>query len=195
MRDQLDIASVELTAGGERRSFRELYDQFNRPIYNFFANRRFRPEECRDLVQETFFRAFRASNGFRGEAKPSTWLMSIAKNVWLEEERSRSRLKRSAEEVSLETMRGEWGFDAASDEPDRQLRQFLEQEQVKLLQEALEELPNQMRSCIRLRICQELRYREIAEVMQTSIGTVKSQLAEARLRLRARLAAHFSVEV
>lgn len=181
--------------GTDPGQFRQLYDRYNRPLYTFFANRGFRPEECRELLQETFFRAFRSADRFREEAGPFTWLMSIARNVWLEEERNRARLKRSAEELSLETIQQERGFDSTDDDTGGQLQRLLEQEQGGLILEAMAELPEQMRYCVELRVCQELRYREIAAAMQISIGTVKSQLSEARVRLKTRLATHFSVKL
>lgn len=184
-----------LGAEAKSRAIRELYERFNRPIYNYFANQQFLPEECRDLVQETFFRAFRAAERFRGDAEATTWLWGIAKNVWLEAERSRRRLKRAAEEVSLETLQESCGFDATDGNGNSQLDECLDEEQIRLLHEALHELPAQMRSCVQLRIFQELRYREIAEVMRTSIGTVKSQLSDARERLRSRLSSYFAIEV
>ena len=195
MNNHSKAGQATLQIAAESGAIRELYERFNRPIYNFFANRRFEPEECRDMVQETFFRAFRAAERFRGDAEAITWLWSIAKNVWLEAERSRSRLKRAAQEVSLDALRQESGFDTANSNGNSQLDRCLEEEQIRLLHEALQKLPPQMRSCVRLRIFQELRYREIAEVMQTSIGTVKSQLADARERLRSRLSPHFSIEL
>lgn len=175
---------------------RELYVLYQRPIYNFFANRqRFETDECRDLTQETFVRVSRDIERFRGEAEASTWLWSIAKNVWLEAERNRSRLKRAAPVVSLDELKENSGFDVGDEKDESPLERCLEEEQMRLLREALQLLPPQMRVCIRLRIFQGLRYREIAEVMQTSIGTVKSQLAEARERLRSRLSPNFTVDL
>lgn len=178
----------------ESCAIHELYQRFNRPIYSFFANRGFGAEECRDMVQETFLRAFRGVECFRGDAEATTWLWSIAKNVWLETRRKRSRLKRSAQEVSLEILRLESGFDPQEHLENSQLGQIIKEEQIALLHEALHLLPPQMRNCVRLRVFQELRYREIAEVMQISIGTVKSQLADARERLRSRLSPHLSID-
>ena len=187
--------AVKKLVSADPESFRQLYDRYNRPLYTFFANRGFTSEECREMLQESFFRAFRSVSRFREEAGPFTWLMSIARNVWLEEERKRARLKRSAKEVSLEAILQERDFDSVDGGADGQLRLLLEEEQGWLVQEAMDDLPDQMRYCVELRVCQELRYREIAEAMQISIGTVKSQLSEARARLRARLAGHFSVEL
>jgi len=139
-----------------------------------------------DLVQETFLRAFRNSGEFRGDCQPSTWLLSIARNVWLETQRHRSRLKRKGGEQSLETMQRERGLDVPAPRLGA-LAQVLAKEEKLLLRSALRELPPQMRRCLELRLVRGLRYREIARELDVTIGTVKSQLAEARDRLRSRL--------
>ncbi|NJL28281.1 MAG: sigma-70 family RNA polymerase sigma factor [Thermoanaerobaculia bacterium] len=195
MRNHHVARTSTLGVEAKSKAIRELHERFSSPIYNFFANRHFDPEECRDLVQETFFRAFRTAEHFRGDAEAFTWLWAIAKHVWLEADRSRHRLKRAAEEVSLEALQEELGFDATDDHGNNQLDEYLDEERTRLLREALQELPTQMRSCMQLRIFQELGYREIADVMRTSIGTVKSQLSDARERLRSRLSSHFAIEV
>lgn len=174
--------------------FQKIYDRYRGPVYNFFANRSFSQEECRDLVQETFYRAFRGAPDFRGEAQIGTWLISIAANIWREEMRRRSRRKRSAQELSLETLRQEKGFEPPEEAARGQLHRALVGEEVQMLHEALLELPPQMRQCLRLRIIQGLRYREIAEVMQISVGTVKSQIAKAKTRLQERLQVRISWE-
>jgi len=178
-------------AESDQEGFRVLYERFNTRVYNFFANRGCLPEECRDLVQETFFRAFRSAEDFRGEAARSTWLFAITKHVWLEVLRKRSRLKRKAEEVSFEDMLSEGHLEGTQTERGRQLDTYLDEERARLLREALEDLPPQMRGCVRLRV-EDHTYKEIADVMQTSVGTVKSQLFEARERLKSRLSKYFS---
>ncbi len=145
-------------------------------------------------MQETFLRAFRSADSFRGDAQAVTWLWAIAKNVWLEAERKRSRLKRSAKEVSLDDPERR-PMNLPEDHRSNPLGEYLAEERSQLLREALQDLPPQMRTCVQLRIFQELRYREIAEVMQTSIGTVKSQLSDARERIRSRLSTHVSVDL
>lgn len=177
--------------------FQQLFFRFRRPLYNFFVNRGFSREESHDLTQETFLEAFRSFHRFRGHARLETWLFAIARNVWRLDLRRRSREKRSAvQEISLDGMtEREHLFLALSEVPAHNalaagepLDRFLGKERAKLLRTAVASLPGQMRGCMVLRLVHGLKYEEIAGVLQISIGTVKSQLSEARVRLRARLA-------
>ncbi|MEO1369447.1 MAG: sigma-70 family RNA polymerase sigma factor [Acidobacteriota bacterium] len=180
--------------GRNLAKFRGLYERYGKQVYAFFANRGFAVDDCRDLVQETFFRAFKASGSFREESQVATWLLSIAKNVFREEMRNRSRLKRAGTTLSLEALQVDSGFDqpAPASEP---LGELLASEETALLQAALGDLPEAMRSCVQLRLVQGLRYREIAEVLQISVGTVKSQLSEARRRLKGKLKPSYSADL
>lgn len=186
--------STRLSPARDLAEFRVVYDRFSKQVYAFFANRGLSVDDCRDLVQETFYRAFKSAGTYREESQLTTWILSIAKNVWREEARNKSRLKRAGQTVSLEALRIDIGFDqpAPSREP---LGELLADEKQALLRAALLELPESMRSCVQLRLLQELRYREIAEVMQISVGTVKSQLSEAKQRLKGKLAHSYSVDL
>ena len=70
-------------------NFREFFDEFYPPVYRLLAKRGFDREECRELAQETFLRAYRAHESFRGDVSPSIWLCSIAANVFKKEPRRR----------------------------------------------------------------------------------------------------------
>jgi RNA polymerase sigma-70 factor (ECF subfamily) len=175
-----------------------IFSRFKQSIYNFFANRGFSKEESRDLAQETFLQTFRSLDRFRGESSFETWLFAIAKNVWRLEIRRRSRAKNSGQEISLDEFaeHGQLpvpeGKDAAPGEPEEPLDRFLGKERARLLRVAIADLPGQMRNCLLLRLVHGLKYEEIATVLHVSVGTVKSQLSDARVRLRERLAGLFA---
>ncbi len=182
----------------DEQDFKGLYEQYNRPLYYFFANRGFCREESRDLVQETFVAAYDSRGSFRGDSPPADWLFGIAKNVWRGNIRHRKRLKRDAQVVSLDgpasgresdRPRAVQLADAAQE--SRQLRKCLADERTRLLYDALQELPERMRLCVVLHL-RGYKYREIAGVQKVSINTVRSQLFDAREKLKKRLAGHFS---
>lgn len=183
------VECVPQQAGGveghREREFERLFEQYARPVSYFFAHRGFSPEECRDLTQETFLGVYKGMDRFRREASVETWLFTIAANVWRNEVRNRTAGKREGLEVSFEgAADGSGAAPAALHDVDDPLFGLLEEERAGLLREALEGLPAQMRRCLLLRIDQQLKYREIAQVMRISIETVKSQLFQARERLR-----------
>lgn len=170
-----------------QEAFVQLHARLKKPIYNFFANRGCSKEKARDLRQETFLQAYRSLESFRDESRPETWLFGIAKNVWLQELRDRDRQKRRGIEISIEgeddpTARAAMSsLLAAADCP---FEDAARAEESRLMRKALQELPAIMRQCVLLWADQELKYREIAKVLQITVSQVKTNLSRARGRLR-----------
>lgn len=194
MTHQTQVAAEGYPRGSmDEQGFQGLYEQFNRPLYNFFVRRGFSREEGRDMVQETFLAAYDSRRSFRGESTASTWLFGIATNVWRAHVRDSKRLKRDAQVVSLDEPisdrqsppPSESLADAAQE--GHPLRQYLADERHRLLYDALHELPEKMRLCVVLHL-RGYKYREIADVLKVSLNTVRSQLFDAREKLRVRLA-------
>ncbi len=187
----------QLTSGASRdEAFRRLFDLYSPRLYHFFIRRGFPHQECLDLTQETFLGIYRGMETFRGDASFETWLFKIATNAWRKRLRWGSAGKRGAPEVPLEE-EGERGpleriaavaAIAAVDAPSEEM---LRRERSRLLRQAIDRLPEQMRKCLVLRIDQELRYREIAALLRLSPETVKVHLAKARRRLREELGPYF----
>jgi RNA polymerase sigma-70 factor (ECF subfamily) len=199
-----DKARDEQAAGpaGEspEESLRDIFLRYYRPVYYFFLRRGFLEDESHDLTQETFLRVHKGLPAFRGEARFETWLFEIAANLYRNHLRSLSTLKRDASEVSLDEVLDQGTPEAAchGQEPlwvcagAGPLEGLLTEERLQVLHAALEELPPQMRRCVLLRIEQDLKYREIADVMNVSIDTVKAHLFQARQQLKGKLAKYFS---
>jgi RNA polymerase sigma-70 factor (ECF subfamily) len=192
---EVDRLLDQLRDGRDREANqRRLFRRYYRLVRHFFLRRGCSPEEAEDLSQETFLRLFRALDDFRGDARFESWLLRIAGNVHCEMLRKASAGKRSALETPLDPSAesgngvGEPGAAASVAEP---LRRLLGKERVRVLASALDRLPPQMGQCFLLRFGQELSYREIAEVLQTSIDVVKVQLHRGRRQLRQLLAEHF----
>jgi len=178
--------------------FQRLYERYNRAIYTFFANRGFCREESRDLVQETYLAAYHGRAGFRNEGSPAGWLFGIAANVWRERVRDQKRFKRDAQVISLAASKaGDEGDPArvaeiADATPESlPLARYLVDEKNRLLYDALQELPDRMRLGVVL-LLRGYKYREIADILRVSTNTIRSQLFDAREKLRRRLAGHFS---
>jgi RNA polymerase sigma-70 factor (ECF subfamily) len=163
-------------------NFRLLCDLFHRPLYHFFSKRGLPAQDCLDLTQETFLGIYRGIGTFRRDARFETWLFKIATNSFRKRLRWGTADKRTGEEVPLEadpsggTATGEGMF---------------QRERARLLRDAIERLPEQMRKCLILRVYHELKYREIGTVLRLSPETVKAHLFQARRRLQEELGDYF----
>jgi RNA polymerase sigma-70 factor (ECF subfamily) len=175
----------------QEENYRLLFDRFYEPLLHFFSRHGRNPDECLDLIQETFLGIYRGIATFRGDAKFETWLFNIAANAERKTWRWKAAVKRMATEVSLdaadpETGRMEVGETLASSAPGPD-EDALSRERSRHFNQAVAELPGQMRKCLLLRIRQGLKYHEIGAVMRLSLGTVKRLLFEARNRLQGEL--------
>lgn len=189
-----DFGSGEGGLGDDPMSYtpEELYQRYYRPVVAFFMRRGCGREESRDLAQETFFRVYKNMGKFRGESSVETWLFQIAGNIFKNELRSQGTLKRDAEEVSMEASDGKQATEVPDEGGQGALEAMLTRERERVLREALEELPPQMKQAVLLRVDGDLKYREIADLMRVSIETVKAHLYQARQQLRDKLADYFT---
>jgi RNA polymerase sigma-70 factor (ECF subfamily) len=181
-------------------NFRELFDRHYKQVVYFFVRRGFDIEESRDLAQETFLRMLEKISSFRGESKFSTWLLSIAVRVANNELRQRSAGMRSGIEVPVELVEDTAtqpavGSGSSSAKCGERLDELLdEKRKLEQLYQEIAQLPRQARWCLFLRFDQGLKYREIATVLQISIGAVKSHLHNALNKLKARFNPHLDDE-
>lgn len=173
----------------DRAAFRALFESYYPAVHRYFEKRGFSADEALDLAQETFLRAYRGWSSFRGEAQASTWVYRIAANTYYKELRRRGAEKRAAPEVSLSTPSSpelESLLESLSDERARDpLADTLRRERLGLLASAVAALPDQMRTCLELRIQRGYSNRQIAALLKISDQTVKAHLFQARKRLKA----------
>jgi RNA polymerase sigma-70 factor (ECF subfamily) len=192
---RFDPVLLELGEAGEDGD-RLVFCKYQRRVQRFFEQRGISPDEARDLTQDTFLRVFRNEARLDNRAQLEAWLFEIARNVRANALRSKATLKRAATVISLDEPHSEGDPEGvanpvfAAGEQDA-LTGAITREQLGILQRALAELPEQMRHCVRLRLKDDLKYKEIAEVMRISIETVKSHLHQAKKRLRPLLEPHF----
>lgn len=165
-------------------AFRVLYETYFPALLRFFARKGFDPDERLDLTQETFLRVYKGLNGYEHRRRFAGWLYTVAKTTHLKRRRRAAAAKRSAIEVSRDAMPHP---DPTLAVPERQLDGMLDDERRRALRAAVDELPEQMRDCLMLRLYHQLTYREIATVKKLSTETVKAHLFRARKKLEERL--------
>lgn len=154
-------------------------DQLLNFAYRFLGN----VEEAEDIVQETLLRLYRNKHAYRQIAKFSTWIYTIAGNLAKTELRKRKRRK----VVSISDI----GFDDKEYEIEDQLATTDKDANTalteKIIQKAIDELPPRFKQVIVLRDIQELSYEEIGSILHIPLGTVKSRVNRARLKLQSKL--------
>ncbi|MFL6263011.1 MAG: RNA polymerase sigma factor [Thermoanaerobaculia bacterium] len=183
----------QLQSGASRdEAFRRLFDLYSPRLYHFFTRRGFPHQECLDLTQETFLGIYRGMEGYRRDASFETWLFKIATNAYRKRLRWGAAGKRGGQEVPLEDEDDGGPVEriAAADAPAPG-EEVLRKERSRLLRQAIDRLPEQMRKCLVLRVDQELKYREIAVLMRLSPETVKVHLLKARKKLQEELGPYF----
>ncbi|HJV46377.1 MAG TPA: sigma-70 family RNA polymerase sigma factor [Bacillota bacterium] len=132
-----------------------------------------------DLCQETFYKAFRNLHSFRDvEASFSTWLYTIARNTVLSELR-----KSRNSEIYLEDSK----LDPTTDYDRMPEHELLRNEREKLVRHAIDSLPDKQRSAIILREYEDKDYKEIADILDSTVSSVKSLLFRARNSIKSQL--------
>jgi RNA polymerase sigma-70 factor, ECF subfamily len=176
-------------AGVDREAgFQTLVESYYRQVRYYFAKRGFSDEDARDLTQETFFGVYRGLPRFRRDARFDTWLYQIAANMSLKALRDRNVQKRrmETEARSMTDLPREVAQPTKATEP-APLGRVLAEERRQRLRRAIATLPVKMRTCLAMRVYQDLSYREIAAAMRLSVETVKAHLYQARQRLKQEL--------
>ena len=175
---------VDRSRDGDLSAFNAIVERYQSQVYNVSARILGDRHLAEDIAQETFIKAHRSLNGFRGGSLRA-WLLRIASNLSLDATRSRKR--RPAE--SLEEASERPGFSLPSDAPGPE-RQALQAELREKIQDCIMALPDDQRAVIVLVDVQGLSYDEAAQTIGGAIGTVKSRLSRARRRLRDALMEH-----
>lgn len=179
---ELERRLVEQAKAGDTAAARRFIRRYQRPVAAILR-RMLRPsgldDHTEDLAQETFARAFAALPRFDldGPAKVSTWLLTIATRLALQQ-LERRRVPTERLEERHEEIPGPFAADA------HHRRAALG----RAIERAVEELPPPHRAAFLLREYHELEYAEIAEALEIDLGTVKSRLNRARAALRRALA-------
>ncbi len=169
-----DIDLIRRFKGGDRPAFEDLLRKYQDRIYNLCRYMLQDAEEAQDAAQDAFLKAYAALKNFKPDAAFYTWLYRIAVNTCLDYKR-----KFRPEPFKDQSL----AEDLPSAEPSPE-RRYQSKEIGQAIQSALEQLSKNSRAVIVLKEVEGLSYEEIAEVLKTSIGTIKSRISRAREELR-----------
>ncbi len=173
---------IRASLSGDRRAFETLYHKYQSQIYGTLAQRMSDRDTIDDLMQDTFFRAYRSLHTFKGQAAFSTWLTQIALNVY----RSHLRSQQVRQNWVHQTEDPEIVHNVIRDLiPDALPDQIVEKrERIQLVHQSIQNLPERYRKAMWLRYVMDWSYEEITQALRVPLGTVKTWLCRARRQLK-----------
>jgi RNA polymerase sigma-70 factor (ECF subfamily) len=181
---------AELKSGSEE-AYAWLIQRYHQPIYSLVYRMVNDPADAADTTQEVFLKVFRGMKHFNGEASLKTWMYRIAiheasnqRRWWFRHKRRETAIEppERPDQLSLKNTLAAEGaspFDSVA-----------QQEVAAKVERELRQVPEPYRTTVILRDIEELSYEEIAEVLNVSLGTVKSRLTRGREALKKRLMAY-----
>ncbi|KAE9538276.1 RNA polymerase sigma factor RpoE [Ursidibacter maritimus] len=179
-----DQALVERAQKGDKKAFNLLVVRYQNRVAGLLT-RYVSRDDIPDIVQESFIKAYRSLESFRGESAFYTWLYRIAVNT------AKNHLTALGRRPPKEDILAE---DAESYDSGVQLREadtpenlVLSEELKRIVFDTIENLPDELKTAITLREIEGLSYEEIAEVMQCPVGTVRSRIFRAREAIDAKV--------
>jgi RNA polymerase sigma-70 factor, ECF subfamily len=183
---------ADLKAGSEE-AYAWLIGEFQRPVYSLIYRMVSDPSDAADTTQDVFLKVFRGMKNFHGESSLKTWIYRIA----LHEAANRKRwwFRHKAHEASIEPSESDGGVNhdyalqqALTDPAESPFDNVAHREVQRRVDAELRLMPEPYRTTLTLRDLEDMAYEEIAEVLQISLGTVKSRLTRGRQMLKERLA-------
>lgn len=182
----LDHALMERIGAGDHLAFKNLIERHQNAVIGTVAKMLGNSSDAEDISQQVFLRIWRNAKRYRPDAKFTTYLFTITRNLVFNETRRRGRKK----EVSSDE-REENSHHLIEESPDRQPdSELLQAELQRAVDDAIAKLPETQRMAVVLRRYEQLSYEEIADVLKLSVSAVKSLLFRARTTLRESLSAY-----
>jgi RNA polymerase sigma-70 factor (ECF subfamily) len=177
-----DDVLLEETKKGNKKSFELLIIKYEKQIFNLIFNFTKERDIVPELAQETFLKAFRSINSFKGNSTFYTWLRRIAINNSINYLHTRNHFSLDSESDDNNIFKNI--SDNKFGTPEKNI---LFEETTFVVREALDSLPERLRAILLLREFEDMSYEEIAELLQCPVGTVRSRLFHARRLLKEKL--------
>jgi RNA polymerase sigma-70 factor, ECF subfamily len=180
-RDESELVT-ELQAGSET-AFGFLVTHYHAPVFNLILGMLGDPSDAADGTQEVFLKAFKGIRSFRQGSSLKTWLYRIAIREALNHRRWFKRHLQKNVSIDAEPEEGQARFEI-EDMNATPFDQLASREIQAVVQDALSQIPDVFRSAVILRDLEGLSYEEVAEVLECSVGTVKSRILRGRRALK-----------
>ena len=182
---EVDQLLVERVQRGDKKAFDLLVLKYQHKVANLISRYIRDPAEALDVTQEAFIKAYRALANFRGDSAFYTWLYRVAINTAKNYLAAQAR-RPPGDDIEADTAE-QMDMGGPLKETDTPEHLALQREIAETIQQALDELPDDLRTAITLRELEGLSYEEIAQAMDCPIGTVRSRIFRAREAIDAKL--------
>ncbi len=165
---------------GDEYAFEEIVHRYKDRLLNFVFRFLGQIDEAEDIVQDTFLKVYKNRDAYENIARFSTWIYTIAGNLAKTELRKRKR-RRVFSISRMGVDEKEYEIPSTGKSPEENTEGNFNE---KMIQAAIEKLPEKFRTVIILRDIQELSYDDISKIIGVPLGTIKSRVNRARLKLR-----------
>lgn len=165
-----DVQWMLAVQKGDQNAFRKIVEKYQASLLNFFYYMNANRQEAEDLVQETFLKVYLYRDKYAPTAKLSTFLFRVARNTGIDYIRKKKAIPMSFEGDLLEAPAAK----GRNSENDWQSS----------LEKALLKLPEKLRSVVVMSYFEDLKYQEIADILEIPLGTVKSRMSFAMKQLK-----------
>lgn len=177
-----DDVYVHKTVEGDVEAFNELVNRHHTKIYGLAFRMLGNSEDAEDATQETFLEAYKSIKSFRFQSQFGTWLYKVGLNTcnqYIRKSKTRHRM--------LDAYTDETAARGMNEDHEIPEQVAIKTEQREVIQAAIDRLPPKQREVVTLFYMQQLKYKEIAEILDCSLGTVASRLNKAIQNLKTKL--------
>jgi RNA polymerase sigma factor (sigma-70 family) len=173
-----DSRLIKAALAGSDAAYSQIMRKYHDAIFSFIYRMVHDHEQVEDLTQEAFIKAFSSLKNFNEEFAFSTWLYKIATNNCIDHIRRR-KLQMYSIDKPIESKDSDYTFELP-DESYEADKELISGQRARMLQAAIDQLPEKYRRVIMLRHSEERSYEEIAKMLRIPIGTVKAHIFRAR---------------
>jgi len=180
---------IEQLKQGDEAAFKTIVEQWKDMVYNTILGIVQNETEAEDLAQDVFIKVYEKIGTFKGDSKLSTWLYRIATTTALDHLRSKKRKKRFGFLQSLSGSGDEKESIPDFNHPGVSLDN---KERATVLFKAIDELPENQKTAYTLHKLEGLSYRDVSEVLNTTVSAVESLMSRANQNLRKQLEDYYN---
>lgn len=184
--ERADEALMVAYGLGDALAFEVLLKRHRRPVYNFLLRQVGNPATAEDLLQEVFLRVIRNATNYRQQAKFTTWLYTIARNLCIDQARRAQHRKATSldQPIGSNPDQGRTVADLTADRNPGVERNVVSRRLQDRITQAIDKLPPDQREVFLMRETLDLPFKEIAQIVDRPENTVKSRMRYALEALR-----------